>query len=461
MDATDLTTQVDPADRNATADPLGTSAESRFALRWPRFFGPRPGLREINIACWGLFAGFVVVPFLAIFWLQFRAGGGLSYLLPCDFVYFYAIGHIANQYPLERLYDYSLVLQVTDQIYPLKNQVWGPNPYPPYVALFFSMFARLPFLPAYLLWMTTSLGLYLAGIAATVRGVFPKEPLKSSLVFCFALGFYPFFICALKNGQFSTMAVFAVGVAIFQERRGKPFVGGLALALLAYKPTLVLLVVPMLLLTRRLKLLSGFATGTAVLVLVTTGFGGFSIWPTYLHSLSFFRRFIESGGQSVMQLWEYVDFNSFSYSIPGGRSVIALAILTCISAASAVALVVLLWKSAKGGRQAQDLAWAATLTWTLLLNLYVPVWDAILVAIAIILTLRVLGELGWSVTAGWIRLLALLMFAVTWNVVAVSNRHGTQMMMVLLFMLGVAQLFLLQRVLRLPGIAEKRGVVAT
>jgi hypothetical protein len=434
------------------ADPIDPAIRTKHLFQWPsRFLGPRPGLLEINLACWGLFIGFVLVPFLIPFWLQFKAGGELIHLLPCDFVYFYGIGHIANQYPLARLYDYALVLKVTDGIFPLHGLVWGPNPYPPYVALFFSLFAKFSFLPAYLLWMATSLGFYLVGIAATVKGVFPREPLKTSLVFCFALSFYPFFICALKNGQFSTLAVLAVGLAISRERNARPFVGGLALSMLAYKPTLLLLVVPMLLLTRRWKMLAGFSTGFAVLVLVTTWFGGLGIWSTYLHSLSFFRRFIESQGQSVLQLWEYVDFNSFSYAIPGGRSAPALAILTCLSIAAAVALAALLWRSAKDSRSAQDLAWAATLTWTLLLNLYVPVWDSILVVIALILMLRVLGKLGWSVAASWIVVLALLMLAVTWNVVAKSNRHGTQFMMILLFVLGSVQLLLLRRVARMAS----------
>ena len=426
---------------------INSSPHRRSFLQWPhKILGPSPGLLEINLICWGLLVGFAVIPFLVPFWLQFKAGGGLNYLLPCDFVYFYGIGHVAREYPLSRLYDYALVLKTTDSVYPLKDLVWGPNPYPPYVGLFFSLFAGFSFLPAYILWMGTSLALYLAGIAATVKGVFPREPLKTSLIFCFALGFYPFFICALKNGQLSTLAVFAVGLAISQERDARPFIGGLALAMLAYKPTLLLLVVPMLLLTRRLRLFAGFITGTAILFLATTLFGGVGIWPTYVRSISFFRRFIESRGQSVLQLWEYVDLNSFSYAIPGGRSTVVLIILACIACAAAAGLAFLLWRSAGSSRPAQDLAWAATLTWTLLLNLYVPVWDSILVVIAVILTLRVLKESGLSALIDWAMILALSMFAATWNLVARSNRHGSQLMMILLFILGLMQLFLLYRV---------------
>ncbi|HEX4322248.1 MAG TPA: glycosyltransferase family 87 protein [Acidobacteriaceae bacterium] len=423
---------------------MSSSFGKKSFLRWPsRILGPRPGLFEINLACWGLFAGFVIVPLIAGFWIKWRAGAGMNFLLPCDFVYFYGIGHIALNYPLAELYDYPLVLRITDQVYPLHDLVWGPNPYPPYVGLLFSIYARVSFLQAYLLWVITSLGLYLTGVMAILKGVFPSEPLKRSLVICFALGFYPFFICTLKNGQLSTLAVFAVGLAILQESKGRPFLGGLALSLLVYKPTLLLLLGPMLLLTRRFRMLGGFVTGFAVLAGITTASGGAGIWLTYLHSLSFFRQFIASQGKSVLQLWEYVDFNSFSYSIPAGRSAPFLAVLLCISCASVVALAAFLWKSARGGRNMQDLAWAATLTWTLLLNLYVPVWDSILVVLALLLTLRALNGIGWQGYTQWVIVIALLMLAATWNVIASTNRHGSQLMMLLLFALGILELFLL------------------
>jgi hypothetical protein len=424
---------------------LAVAPESLFP--WPaKILGPRPGWVEIHLVCWGLFAGFVVVPLLYPLWLHLRAGQGWSYLLPCDFIYFYAVGRIAHEYPLPRLYEYGLILKTTDEIFPLHGWIWGPSPYPPFVALFFSLFARLPFLLAYILWMAISVALYLGGIASAIRGAFPREPLKSSVVFCIALGFYPFFICDLKNGQLSAVAVFAVGLAIAQEREGRPFLCGLALSILSYKPTLLFLLLPMLLLTRRLRTLWGFATGGAALLALTTAIGGIAIWRIYfLHALGFLHGFIEVQGQSTLQLWEYVDFHTFSYAVPGGRSVAGLAVIASVSVFAGAVLAILLWRSAKACRPAQRLAWAATLTWTLLLNFYVPVWDSILVTIAVALTLLALGELGWRVAARWIVLLGFLIFAVTWNLVAKDHHHGNQLMMGLLFLLGSSQFVLLHR----------------
>lgn len=431
-------------------DPETRTQGRESLIRWPRqILGPPPGLLEINLVCWGFFIGYVVVPLLAPAWVAFRKGGDWSDLLPCDFIYFYSVGRIAHEYPLSRLYEYSLLLKTTDEIFPLKGYIWGPSPYPPFVALFFSLFARISFLSAYLLWMATSLVLYTVGIAVTVKGIFLKQPLKTSLVFCFALGFYPFFICTLKNGQLSALAFFSVAMAIALERDSKPFASGLVLSILAYKPTLLLLIFPMLILTRRFRAFWGFIAGGAALLLITTSIAGFDIWRIYyLHSLGFVGQFIESQGQYTLQLWEYVDFHSFSYAVPGGRSVVALALLSGLSIVIALALAASLWRSARATPPVQDLAWAATITWTLLLNLYVPVWDSTLCVIAILLTLRAFRDLDQARLVGWIVFLALLIFAVSWNLVAKSNRHGSQMMMFLLFVLGWVQLYWLYRTTR-------------
>jgi len=417
---------------------------------WPvRYLGPAPGLKEINLICWGLFLGLEILPFFVPLWTHSKTGTAFSSLLPVDFTYFYGIGRIVHEYTFARLYDYNLQLQIFNQIDPLKDNTYGPSPYPPFVALFFSLFARIPFVQAYLLWVVTSLALYLTGIAQVVKAVYPRERLKASLIFCFSLEFYPFFICTLKLGQLSSIAVFSVGLAVAEEKRSRPFVSGLALSILTYKPTLLLLIVPMLLITRRFKALLGFVIGSSVLVLIATAFAGVGIWPVYAHFLSYFRQASVFNGQSLLQLWEYIDFSSLTYSIPGGRSSIGLAFLAALTVSILAVLAVLLWKSTgRGGlvgRPVQDLVWATTLTWTLLLNVYVPVWDSILVTIAVILTLGALRDLGWTNIAGWILFLSLLIFAVTWNLAAKTNHGGSRRMTVLLFIVGVVQMIVLHR----------------
>jgi hypothetical protein len=406
-------------------------------------------MKEMNLACWGLLAGLLITRFLFPYWLQFRSGGEAAlHYPPVDFNYFYGIGRIANGYPLPRLYDYSLQLKTFNEISPVHDGAYGPSPYPPFVALFFSLFARLPILPAFLLWACVSLSLYISAIAAVARDVYPREKLKVSLCCFFAVAFCPFLLNVLANGQISTLAVFSVGVAIYQERHAKPFSSGLALSILAYKPTLLLLLIPMLFLTRRFRALCGFIAGAALLVLAATAIGGVQIWPAYARFLAFFGRAAGFNGHSVLLLRQYVDLRSFIQAAWGGWSKTELATLISLAGILAVTLAALLWRSAHAGKPAQSLAWAATLTWTLLLNVYIPVYDSILVSIAAVLTLGALRSLNWSAAAGWITFFLVLISVGSWELDAIAVRHGIQFLTILLVILGIGQLYFLHRAIR-------------
>ena len=415
-------------------------------LRWPdRLLGPVPGLTELNLVCWGFFLLCLLPVVVAVVYAQFTTAG----VLHADFIYPYGAGKLLNLYPISQLYNYDLQLKVFNGIYPLHDGVYGPSPYPPYVAGIFSLLARLSFEKAYFLWMGISLILYLAGIGAVMAAFFPRQRLKSALIFCFALASRAFLMDTLLNGQLSSVAVFAAGLAVTLDRRSKPLLSGLALAILAYKPTLLIIILPMLLLTRRFRTLASFLAGTAVLLLASTAYAGFEIWSAYLRMLRFFTEMSGLNGHSWLRLWKYIDLNAFSHAIPGGRSTAGLVILACLTCGVAAWLALLLWKSAKAGAPAQSLAWAATLTWTLLLNVYVPRYDSILAAISLILTLAALQALGWRKAWGRMVFLALVVFAATWITEEIARSYKVQILTIVLFVLGVAQLVLLRRSIHL------------
>ena len=415
----------------------------RGSVRWPdRILGPRPGLKEVTLVCWCLFVACLVVPLSVLLLLHWKAGS-LG-----DFVYFYGIGHLANEHSAARLYDYGSQLKIFNEIEPLRDGVWGPSPYPPFVALFFSPFARLPFRVAYLLWLGISLILFLVGIRGTVRATFPKERMKGSLAFCLALAYPPFLMNTLINGQLASVAVCCVGLAIALERRSRPFISGLALSILTYKPTLLILLLPMLLLTRRLKTLVGFVTGTVLLGLVSTAFMGVEVWPVYANFLRRFGRLSQAGGQTALQRWQFVDLNSLSYAVPGGRSKAGLVIMISVATIVAVWLIRLLWRSSAGSRAIQSLAWATVLTWTLVLNIYVPIYDSVLLSIALIVMLGALRELEWKGSEGWFFSLALLIIAVSWITEPIAQNNGIQLLTILLFALGVWQTVHLHRAIQ-------------
>lgn len=421
------------------------------SIFWPRrILGPRPGLKEVNVVCWALFVVLLLVPLCVVHWIQVRHGEGTIRHYQPDFVVFYGFGRMAREYPAARIYDYDLEKQTFTAIYPEQHNglFYGPAPYPPFVALFFSLLAHFSFETAYFLWLGISLFLYLTGIGAVAISVFPGERLKLSLIVCFALAFFPFLFSGWLNGQLSTVAVFAIGLAVYLEKRGSMFYSGLALALLAYKPTLLVFIVPMLLLTRRFRAVAGFVTGAAALFLVGTAFGGLGVWPAYVHLLEYYGRFTEAAGQSILQLKMYVDFSSVSHMLAGGRTVVWLTIMIAAAIVAAISLAILLWRSRGGERPAQWLAWAATLTWTLLLNVYVPIYDSVLVVIAVVLTLGALRDLGWRAATEWTTFLAVVIFAVSWETEPFAKAHGIQLLTIALMILGAMQLIFLHRAIR-------------
>jgi hypothetical protein len=430
-------------------------------MRWPTgLLGPMPGLRELHLACWSLVAVLFVMRFCIPVWVQYRAGRGSIPLFPNDFVYFYGIGHIAKDYPAARLYDYGLQLKTFNDIYHPPTRAYGPSPYPPFVAPFFSLFARASFRVAFFLWAACSLILYVVGIVAAARDFFPGERLKVSLILCLALAFYPFFWGVLVNGQLTAVAVCAVGLAVYLERRSKLFQSGLALSILAYKPTLLLLLIPMLFVTRRFRTLAGFATGAALLMLVGTAFGGIEIWPVYAQFLKLFSQLTGMGAQSALLLYKFVDLSSFLQAAGGGRSTPEMAILALVSILIGAALAVLLWKSAGGSGPVQLLAWAVTITWTLLLNIYVPMYDSVLVVLAMVLTIGAVRELEWDAAVNWVGSLSVLTFAVSWVSYEFARDHRVQLLSIALAVFGLAQLYILYRAIRhrelieVPAISE-------
>jgi hypothetical protein len=404
-----------------------------------------PGLKELHLACWTLVTVLFVMRFCIPVWVQYRAGRGSIPLVPNDFVYFYGIGHIAKDYPAARLYDYSLQLKTFNAIYQPPTRAYGPSPYPPFVAPFFSLFARASFRVAFFLWAACSLILYVAGITAAARDFFPGERLKVSLIVCLALASYPFFWGVLVNGQLTAVAVCAVGWAVYLERRSKLFQSGLVLSILAYKPTLLLLLVPMLLVTRRFRTLAGFATGAAALMLAGTAFGGIEIWPVYAQFLKLFGQLTGMGTQSALLLYKFVDLNSFLQAAGGGRSTREMAILAVVSILIGAALAVLLWKSARGSGPVQSLAWAVTITWTLLLNIYVPMYDSVLVVVAMVLTIGAVKELEWGAAVNWVVWLSVLTFVVSWESYDFARDHRVQLLSIAFAVFGLAQLYILYR----------------
>jgi hypothetical protein len=350
------------------------------------------------------------------------------------------MGRILNEHPPDKLYDADLQTRIRTEVHPLRTGAYAAVPYPPFVGILFRPLARMPYQAAYSVWLTITLILYLAGLAILSARSFQHEPLRRSLIFCFALSFYPFVMTTLINGQVAAIGFFALALTLHEEDLGRPFLSGLALSVCLYKPTLLVLVLPMLLVTKRLKSLLGFAAGAIALALLTAAVEGGRVWSGYVDLLlRFGKASVGVHTRSFLPLPNYVDLSTFSSLLPGGRSWLGIAALSGFAFVAAISLLRVWWKSTGAGEAARTLAWAATLTWTLLLNVYVLMYDAILVVLSIVATAGVLKACPKGRLHRWFTFVWLLIFACSWVTVGVAEATGFQIMTVLLAALGTLQ----------------------
>jgi hypothetical protein len=95
-----------------------------------------------------------------------------------------------------------------------------------------------------------------------------------------------------------------------------------------------------------------------------------------------------------------------------------------------------------------------TLTWTLVLNVYVPVYDTLLVAVIVTLTVGALMEVKGTNATGWVILLAIGISAVSLKAENIAQNHGIQPLTILILLLGLAEAAILRSIFRMKSLSE-------
>jgi hypothetical protein len=199
----------------------------------------------------------------------------------------------------------------------------------------------------------------------------------------------------------------------------------------------------MLLVQRRWLTLLGFAlTGLflAVFSVIAAGWTTSFNYPGLL--LGYAGATTE--GASVFRLWKYVDLNSFVRLLLGDRAALArwMWVLTVLMALPFLLRV--WWKL--GGCAQRTLAWSFTLTATLVLNLYVGVYDSILVVLGVLLTAdQLYGKESPPALTPAFRTLLVLLYVVPWFSQPLARITGLQPYTLILAVLGAYQLWLAWR----------------
>jgi len=340
-----------------------------FTTRLERLIGPLPGLKEARaISIFTLAAGAVMCA-LSLYY-GYRGQTFMGRPLGSDFVQFYAAGKILNSgHGASWIYHIETIVSVEHESLPAMDQsqmlLFG---YAPYIATLFRPLALLPYFWAYCVWLAISLALYTASLAMLFRGSIPFLLALSSPMFVFETWI---------GGQISVIAFVAVALFIANFRRGRFFLAGLSLAIAAYKPSLIAIPVLMLIIGRCWRVVAGAAAGTAASAALALMAGGVEACRQWFSTVHMFAQLATAADVSIRHI-KYVDLNSF-FLMLFGANVFSRA---CTFAAVGILLAWLArawWKSRAEDRETLI---AATLVIMLAANVYVPVYDTIILAAA-------------------------------------------------------------------------------
>jgi hypothetical protein len=254
-----------------------------------------------------------------------------------------------------------------------------PYAHHPLLVPAFAQLAKLSYPQAYLTWLMISAALYAAGVALLLNAC-PKlkesDWLTPTLL---AFSFEPFIMECWHGGQIAAIGFLALSAAFWCLRRERLICAGIALSLCLYKPTLLVIILPMLLFMRQWRTLFGFLIGASYIQLLAMVILGPATCMDHLHLLlSYAQR--TTGNGAFFQTWKYVDFNSFvKLLLPG--SPIAPMVLGALMGLSAL----LLGRVASRIESNADrsLLLAAAISWTMVLNLYIALYDTICIVPAL------------------------------------------------------------------------------
>jgi hypothetical protein len=241
--------------------------------------------------------------------------------------------------------------------------------YPPFFFAVAFLVAALPYAWGLALWLAASCAAYLAAI----RAILPR--LETLLI----ASAFPAVFVNVGHGQngFLTAALLGGALQLLDRR---PWIAGVLIGLLAYKPQFGVLIPIALLASQRWSSITAAVATIAALVAISFAALGAGVWHAFIESMNFTQTIVlEQGGTG----WEKIQ-SIFSAARNWGADVkTAYAIQTALAVMLAASLA-WLWH----GHAAFELKASALATASLLATPYVLDYDLVVSAVAIAFFVR-------------------------------------------------------------------------
>lgn len=228
----------------------------------------------LGLILWGAYAINIATPGLSD-----REGQ----LKGADFLHFYVLGNIARMHDGSMLYDAGRQTELAKNlIHQVPNDTYLPV-YGPQVSLLFSPFAGMSYGWATAAWMLVSALIF--GVCCwLVLRTCPRLRNYKSIVFVLALAF-PGFFFLVSSGQNSAVALIAFTAAFFSFRAQQPFLAGLAIGLLMYKPQFGIMAAILFLFTFEWRVVAGALITGAGQLMAATWYYGQPVLEAYFRTL--------------------------------------------------------------------------------------------------------------------------------------------------------------------------------
>jgi hypothetical protein len=322
--------------------------------------------------------------------------------LGLDYGIFYVVGQILNEGASHRLFDLDFQDERLHQVLPkFPKDEHLPFVYPPFLTFLFRPLAILPYPWSVAAWLAISVGLYATAVALTLRACASIQGPEQKTAWLLALSFSPFTMECGLGGQLSAIGCLAVSAGLLLQHQARPLLAGLAFSLMLYKPTLLLLLLPMLIVGRSWRILAGFALGGLILGAISwlaVGTSGCRDW------LSLMVGYGRAGGSVAagFKTFKFIDLTSFLRLLGISQS-------WCRPLAFGFSLpvVVGLWlawaRTARG--LISDFTWASTIVLTPILNVYGPIYDVTMFVPGLLLganAIRRNNPSGWPDSLIWL-----------------------------------------------------------
>jgi hypothetical protein len=254
--------------------------------------------------------------------------------------------------------------------------------------------------------------------------------------FLLALSLTSFLLETWIGGQMSVVVFFVWVLFFWCHEKRWPFLGGCILALCLFKPTLVALPALMLLVGRRWRVVGGLAAGgiaMAALSVATVGLDGCMAW---LRTLPMFGKTVATTGQTWNRAKD-AGIVAFFEQLLGNRTPVA--VVVALVAIAAVSWLGRAWWRSEG-RPVDRALWAATLCFTLVVSPYAPIYDTILVVVAVALVAS-------QVPALWL----LVLYMIPWVTQSFAEFLHLQLMTLTIGGFGIWALLLSKRCSEIAG----------